>query len=483
MATARFAHTATLLASGKVLVAGGELNFSATTAGAELYDPTSGTWAPTVRMTAARGGQTATLLADGTVLVAGGISGSGSETDLASAELYHPSTGTWTATGHMAVARDGQTATRLRDGRVLIVGGETCAVVGLDCTIDAGAELYDPSTGTFTPTGSMHDARWEQTATLLPDGKVLVTGGIDQANGSTLASAELYDPATGTWTPTGSMSVGRGNHTATLLPNGTVLVVGDGGASAEVYDPATGRWTPTGSMSIGRRFHTATLLPTGQVLVAGGDSSNGIVLAESELYNPATGTWTVTGSMGTGRFSHTATLLASGHVLVAGGTSPPLAGAELYTPGAGPFVTDGPSSLDFGQIQVGTSAATQTVTITNTGDGPLTVGSAFITGAAGQDFTSATTCLGSPVPPRGELLYRRGLHADRRGQPHGQPPGEQRRPDRAVHRDAEWLWRPRRRGGAQYLVARRQPDHGALRPHGHAPAGWAGAHRRWLRLL
>ena len=179
--------------------------------------------------------------------------------------------------------------------------------------------LIDPS---WVPTGSFVMARSRHTATLLPNGKVLVAGG---NNGPALSGAELYDPATGTWTATGSMGTARSRHTATLLPNGKVLVAGgfnelDGFlSSAELYDPASGTWTATGNLGTGRGFHTATLLPNGKVLVAGGN--NGAVLSSAELYDPASGTWTATGSLGTARDLHTATLLPKGKVLVAGGSN------------------------------------------------------------------------------------------------------------------------------------------------------------------
>jgi hypothetical protein len=173
----------------------------------------------------------------------------------------------------------------LPSGQVLVAGGRG------DTGTLASAELYDPASGTWTATGSLNTARaYGDTATLLPSGQVLVAGGV--GNSGFLASAELYDPASGTWTATGSLLRWRYGHTATLLPNGKVLVAGGQGdtgtlASAELYDPASGTWSATGSLGTDREFHTATLLPNGNVLVAGG--SNGRALASAELYlGPAT---------------------------------------------------------------------------------------------------------------------------------------------------------------------------------------------------
>jgi hypothetical protein len=182
---------------------------------------------------------TATVLLDGRVLVAGGghwLLGS------ATAELYDPASGTWTATGSMTTLRGSQfTATLLPDGRVLAVGGFDRTEATL-----ASAELYDPASGTWTATGSMIDARIWPTITLLPDGRVLVAGGTIgpwHSDGSYvgLASAELYDPASGTWTATADMGTPRGVFNATLLLDGRVLVAGGGpnGTSAELYDPGS----------------------------------------------------------------------------------------------------------------------------------------------------------------------------------------------------------------------------------------------------
>jgi len=290
-------HTATLLPNGQVLVTGG------TPCGdrigdcppgprgsAELYDPITGTWTDTGSFAIARWYHTATLLSSGQVLVAGGLAGNPQNPfeNTTSTQLYDPGTGMWTPSGNMSIARSHHTATSLPSGQVLVAGGYSGSN-GLS------AELYDPATGVWTPTGSLPLGRWDHTATLLPNGQVLVAGGLGTDGVTHLASAELYDPSTGSWRETGSMTHERSSHTATLLPNGQVLVAGGIGdccpvpfwASAELYDPATGTWTETGSMATGRDLHTATLLPNGQVLVAGGSIFPGGTLRSAELYTPA----------------------------------------------------------------------------------------------------------------------------------------------------------------------------------------------------
>jgi hypothetical protein len=336
LASPRVDHTETLLPNGKVLVAGGAVGFGTPGASAELYDPASGTSSATGSLTIPRYFHTATLLPDGNVLVAGGDTTSPS---FASAELYDPASGTWTATGNLATPTDrfSHTATLLPDGKVLVAGG----YAGNGTTL-ASAELYDPASGTWAATGSLATARNGQTATLLPNGKVLVAAGNaagPNANDTPLASAELYDPASGTWTATGSLATARDVHTATLLPNGKVVVAGgfNGSfalASAERYDPASGTWTATGSLGAARRLHTATLLTDGKVLGAGG-FGGGTTLVSAELYDPASGTWSATGSLNTARRRHTAALLSNGMVLIAGGldiNDATTASAELYDP-------------------------------------------------------------------------------------------------------------------------------------------------------
>jgi hypothetical protein len=225
-----------------------------------------------------------TLLADGDVLVTGGIGNGG--VILNSALLYHYTTGTFTITGNMVVARRSHQQTRLPDGKVLIVGG-----IGVSGAL-ASAELYDPGAGTFSLTGSMSTARTSPNVVRLPTGKVLVVGGSDTA-GNPLASTELYDPITGAFSPAGNMSTTREDNRTPLQDNGKVLIVaGRSGIanssvldSTELYDVATGTFTLTGSLGTARQDPSSSPLPNGQHLIAGGSDSAGNALASAELYS------------------------------------------------------------------------------------------------------------------------------------------------------------------------------------------------------
>jgi hypothetical protein len=280
----------------------------------------AGTWIPTGKLQGARSDHTATLLANGKVLVVGGLEHrvAGSFT-LASAELYDPATGSFTATGALGQSRSGHSAVLLPSGKVLVLGG------GRDT-----AEVYDPLSGSWSMTGSLNSPRRQGfTATLLQSGEVLVAGGIDAAY-KELATAELYDPMTGSWRFTGSLVTARLFHTAILLQDGRTLVVAGFPyfdpnldynpvlADAELYDPAAGVWTKAGSIQLPRAFLTATLLLSGKVLLAGGSADRipgggSLSRAEADLFDPALG-WTVAGSMLAARARHTSTLLLDGHV-------------------------------------------------------------------------------------------------------------------------------------------------------------------------
>jgi hypothetical protein len=283
-------------------------------------------------------------LNDATVLVVGGLATQSNGVKVKSnlAELYQMGSHTFVATGSMGDARYGHTATLLRDGRVLVVGGADM-MDGIDNL--ATAELYNPLTGKFTRTGSMAQGRANHTATLLADGRVLIAGGY---GGGTLplASAEIYDPTTGKFTTTGPMTVARMNHTATLLAGGSVLITGgvDSNSnvlsSAEIYNSSSATFHATGSMTTPREVHTATTLGDDRVLIVGGftggsPSLGPVVLASAEIYNPGTGKFTATGSMKTARQGHTATLLIYGQVIVAGGTGTD--SMEVYWPDTGQF--------------------------------------------------------------------------------------------------------------------------------------------------
>jgi hypothetical protein len=284
-----------------------------------------GTWSVTGSMVVNRGFHTATLLPDGRVLVVGG---SQRNLDLSSAELYDPRTGTWTSAGSLPTPCLGHTATLLQNGKVLVVGGSQAD--GFHLGSSSNAELYDPLTNTWSQISSMHTPRSFHTATLLPDGRVLVVGG-DQAfndvSGRVLASAELYDPATNDWSLAPSMSTARAKHDAVLLANGTVLVLGgtsgvsSGESSnslrtAEIYHPITRTWSPAASMHYARMQPTALLLPDDRVLVVGDRGSNE---QTAETFDAARDQWSSVANPAVGRAEAVAVRLPSGKVLVAGG--------------------------------------------------------------------------------------------------------------------------------------------------------------------
>lgn len=321
-----FASKAVLLLDGNVFVTSGR--------SVAVYDPAANKWSTAASMLTDHGaGYSATRLADGRVLVAGGT--------VSAAEIFDPRTNEWSAAATPLTARREHTATRLPDGQVLLAGGKD--LTGQTGATLASAEKYDPVSDRWTPAGSMATPRESHTATLLVDGRVLVAGG----SRATLAdlratSADLYEPTTNTWSPAARMNADRKQHSATLLGDGRVLVVGgwrptwntlerflqdDWGAPAELYDPSSNTWSLT-SVSGARFRHSATLLTDGRVLVAGGAAwyyyQGGPDLAQKSLrsavtYDPATGASTPTADMPYESLAHAAVQLPGGKTLAIGG--------------------------------------------------------------------------------------------------------------------------------------------------------------------
>jgi hypothetical protein len=268
-----------------------------------------------------RSGHTATLLPDGKVLIAGGMRRN--QDFYKSAELYDPTTRIFQPTGQMSVGRVGQTAVLLRSGNVLVAGGW----IGHGCT--DSAELYDPATGKFTVLAArMTTRRGDARSTLLPNGDVLITGGADHDSPGGIVASEIFRVADMRFRAVKPMHFARVSHTATLLRDGRVLIVGGRGqnvnAVAEIYDPKTESFIETGSLNTARYKHTAGLLPDGHVLIAGGSDErdwNGN-LSRTEIYDPKTGKFSSAAPLISPRFKlpEEAVMINSGTLLVAGGS-------------------------------------------------------------------------------------------------------------------------------------------------------------------
>jgi len=292
---------------------------------------TSGSLVSLPSMQEPRAGHTATKLLDGRVLIVGGLSNGATR----SAELFDPAARRFSATGSLGVARAAHTATLLPDGRVLIAGGFNGSWL-------SSTEIYDPRSGLFSPGPPMTEARSDHLAVTLADGRVLLVGGT--STGYTfLASAELFDPIRLNFSPTGSMSVARESHVGVLLPNGNVLVAGGHAgrqsairlyATAELYDPEHGSFRMTGSMTRQRHKHAGGLLADGRVLITGGadERDDRGQYRDAEVYDPQAERFAAIGEMRRARYKHQGTmaLLPDGRVLIAGGAGDP----EVFDPAA-----------------------------------------------------------------------------------------------------------------------------------------------------
>lgn len=311
--------------------------------------PLGGTWERAASCSPACPGP-AVVLRDGRVLAAGGpFRRAGSAT----AGIYDPRTRTWTGGAPLAQARSEHSVTALADGRALVAGGfANLSAPGRvpDLSPRLGAEVYDPRAGTWGPAGDLGEPRFDHSATLLADGRVLVTGG---RSGAGQSGAEIWDPRTGAWRPTASMATGRFAHTASRMAGGTVLVAGGcsptcqaPGDSAEIFEPTSQRWRRVAPMKVARGAHTANVMANGDVMVVGGVTNGEKAVASAERYDAKKGTWTKTAHMHVPRALHSATVLGDGRLLVAGGvTDDParegggdlagdvVASAEVYDPG------------------------------------------------------------------------------------------------------------------------------------------------------
>ncbi|WP_375765002.1 kelch repeat-containing protein [Archangium gephyra] len=336
-------HTATVLASDKVLVVGG-WSYNSLLANAVTYDPATATWPPAGVLTLAREAHTATRLSSGKVLVAGGETLNPPTGYTNTAELYDPATNSWSPAGAMGQARGYNTATLLPANPVLSLPERVLVVGGLNGPPLDAVDLYNAATNTWSSVAPLLEPRRSHAAVRLASGKVLVTGGWGGWPLGPMATTELYDPSTNTWIAGPSLSRARYGHTSTELPSGKILVVGGQtadsppgtvsfAASAELYDPSTNTWTSAGTLTGARGFHTATLV-AGRVIVAGGRGVGNVALATVEVYDPSTNSWSTTNPMAGARSDHAAVYSNPlGKLLVLGGSNEanaPITTAELY---------------------------------------------------------------------------------------------------------------------------------------------------------
>lgn len=337
---ARSFDSAVLLGNGQVLVAGG-FDGASVIGSAELYDPSTDTWTTTGAMSAVRATAVMVRLGNGNVLIAGGAQSFGPP-DTSTAEVYHPSTGVWTLTGSMHNARDDFGAVRMPNGNVLVAGGGLGTAT---TTLTATAEVYHPSSGTWTTTGSMHVPRTEfvMTGVETPGGfRVLVAGGVIDAAGTRTNTAELYNPTTRSWSYTGSLHVARSDAQSAHLSGDDALVAGgtsDGSGalpSVEVYDGSEGQWTRVARLPTALFEGAAVKLGNGEVLVAGGLTAPDTPSAAAEVYDPQTNTWSTGPAMTFGREGLDLTSLANGKALADGGIIPAghvvTTSAEVFSP-------------------------------------------------------------------------------------------------------------------------------------------------------
>lgn len=411
LATARTLATATLLQNGQVLVVGGttgSLSGGSPAGTAELYNPATNTWTATSGGAPSVSNPVSVLLSNGDVLVAGGTKGNVTNgTATSAAEIYNPTTNTWSATtNNMPTGVFAASIATLADNDVVVIGGYT-STVGSPAATNA-VSIYRPSTNSWVQGNNLpsQDASADASVTVLANGNVLYAGG-ESAPGSPLNTAALYSSAQGTWSSAGTFTTARSHAGAALEQNGQVLLVGGEDASqtpinsSVLYDPATNTWTATGSLLTARANDVVSPLPTGQVIAAGGINALGNEVTSAELYNPSTSSWTTTGSLTSARSNAADALLPGGTLLVVGGQLGGVAlnSAESYFSGA-PVAFVGPTTA-----AVVTGATTNIAIVANGSPAPtisevgaLPRGLTFSVGANG---TAAIT--GTAVGPTASL--------------------------------------------------------------------------------
>lgn len=306
----RAIHTATLLPDGNVLVAGGQV--ATVLSSCELYISSAGVFASTTSLNIARSAHNSVLLSNNKVLIIGGTFDGTAQ--LSSCELYDYTDGSMVFASSMTTARSGFFTSKLQNGDILVCGGWNAAGSQI-----ASAEVYVSSANIWKTVGDMNTARGAECADgiLLSNGKVLIVGGY-VAGTTYVSTAELYDPTTETFSYTGSLTYGRYCNTATLLPNGNVLISGNTSFS-ELYNPINGTFSVTGFIPVPVFMHTATLLPNGKVLNTGGVSGSTYYTA-TNLYDVPLGLYFPSIALpGNTKRSHRATLLSNGWVLISGG--------------------------------------------------------------------------------------------------------------------------------------------------------------------
>ncbi|HEX6867487.1 MAG TPA: kelch repeat-containing protein [Candidatus Limnocylindrales bacterium] len=379
-----FRPTITVLADGRVLVIG----IGDQLLGAILYDPVTETYGDPIRDNVLRRGSTATLLRNNLVLLAGGTFG-GSESPAQTTVLFDPFSETFAPTNPLSVARTDHQATLLDDGRVLVTGGlhpfgGSSSASEQPVSGDT-AEIYDPATGSFGPTGSMLRPRAGHTATKLADGRVLIVGGYTaDVNGNTAfpAAAEIFDPATGQFGAAGTLGVPRTKHSATLLADGRVLIIGGSDEAdpygnvnhalrqAEMFDPKTLAFTRVASLVTERSRHSATLLTDGRVLVAGGSNEFGSPLS-TEIFDPVAGTFRLGPRAGATHDATVAPVVGGGRVLLVGSGE---GGSEVFDPAAGTVAVAASASPGTGPFSpVDTSSSYDRPALVTLDDGRIVV--------------------------------------------------------------------------------------------------------------